>query len=248
MIDIIKILLYCLIIFIVIEAVLAIYRTIKANGLSVVDQLIFRSYHKWYHGRGPYEKTTFLGVGCIKLASDMWNYQEIIFKLKPSLIVEFGVLAGGSTMYFSNILKLTNPNSRVFAVDIDLKKATDLIKHDPHIQTMECSSSDPKVAQEIMKLRSEYPGPAFFILDSAHSKKHVLAEMRLLRDVTRTGDYVIVEDSCINGHPILPNYGEGPWEAINEYFKLYPKDYIHDRVSENKYGLTAAPNGYLIRQ
>ena len=90
--------------------------------------------------------------------------------------------------------------------------------------------------------------PAFVILDSDHSKDHVLAELEMLRDVTRPGDYVVVEDGNINGHPVLPDFGPGPYEAIQEYEARHPEDYRHDTEREAKFGFTFAPRGYLIRK
>jgi cephalosporin hydroxylase len=95
-------------------------------------------------------------------------------------------------------------------------------------------------------LRIGHPGPVFAILDSDHSKSHVLEELLLLRPLLTKGDYLIVEDSNINGHPVLPLSGEGPYEAIEEYEKRFPNDYVHD-AREHKFGLTFAPHGFLIR-
>jgi cephalosporin hydroxylase len=208
-----------------------------------------KQYHEWYYNNEIWKQTTFLGVDCLKSVSDMWNYQEIIWKLKPSLVVEFGAYHGGATMFFSMLLKAVNPRSKVLCVDLNFHQYdTSLLKKERHIEMMHCSSTDPKVKERIIRLRKKFKGPVFFILDSDHSKAHVLAELGSLRDVTRPGDYLVVEDSNINGHPVLPDFGEGPMEAINEYFAKYPDDYLHDIERENKFGFTFAPNGFLIRR
>jgi Cephalosporin hydroxylase len=77
---------------------------------------------------------------------------------------------------------------------------------------------------------------------------HVLAELSLLCPLLVTGDDLVVEDSNINGHPVLPAWGRGPYEAIAEYERLHPDDYRHDTESEAKFGFTFAPNGFLIRR
>ncbi len=99
-----------------------------------------------------------------------------------------------------------------------------------------------------MELRKQFPGPVFAILDSDHHMDHVLAEMKILRNVLEHGDYVVVEDSNTNGHPIDTDFGDGPMEAILEYEKEFPDDYIHDTQRENKFGFTFAPHGFLIRK
>ena len=102
------------------------------------------------------------------------------------------------------------------------------------------------MARRITELRKENPGPAFFILDSDHSKKHVLAEMLSIRDVLQPNDYVVVEDANVNGHPIERNWGPGPFEAMQEYFTRYPDDYSRDTQREQKFAFTFATNGFLV--
>ena len=75
----------------------------------------------------------------------------------------------------------------------------------------------------------------------------MLAEMKLLRPLLSAGDYLLVEDSTVNGHPVLPGWGPGPYEAIEAYEREFPNDYTHDVDRENKFGFTFAPNGFLIR-
>lgn len=188
-----------------------------------------------------------MGVKTEKLPLDTWNYQEILFELKPSLVVEFGTRFGGSALYFAMIMRSIGNPFRILSVDIDHDQTSEMTKRDPNVELFTCSSADSLVTQKIADLRKEFPGPVFAILDSDHSKKHVLGEMMVIRPVLRTGDYVIVEDSNVNGHPVLPSYGAGPYEAISEYFRLYPNDYTHDVERESKFGLTWAPNGYLVR-
>ncbi|MFA5114048.1 MAG: CmcI family methyltransferase [Candidatus Margulisiibacteriota bacterium] len=213
------------------------------------NEQITRAYHEWYYDNKVWQATNFLGVDCLKSVSDMWNYQEILFRLKPSLLVEFGTHHGGSALYFSTILRAINERSRVLTVDITIDEATGKrLRRHKHIQTMTCSSTDPRVAKEILALRRKFPGPAFFILDSDHSQTHVLAEMESLRPVTRAGDYLVVEDGNINGHPVLPDFGPGPLEAIRVYFGKYPGDYEHDSAAEKKFGFTFAPEGFLVRR
>lgn len=206
------------------------------------------SYHKWYYDSEVWLGVKFLGVPCYKSVSDMWNYQEIIWELKPSLIVEFGTRYGGAALFFSVIGRRVNPALKVLSVDIGHDEVHAPIFNDPAIQLMTCSSTNAAVATAIQSLRAIYPGPVFFILDSDHSKDHVLAELESLRAVTRTGDYVIVEDGNINGHPVLPEWGQGPYEALEEYGLRYPDDYICDKSREEKFGFTFAPNGFLIRR
>lgn len=204
-------------------------------------------YQQWYYNTLVWKTTTWLGVDCWKSVSDMWNYQEILFGLKPTLIIEFGSNRGGSAMFFADILRRTGQPFKVLSVDINHKVLDPIAKADPDILFVESSSTEPAIAERIADLKAQYPGKIFAILDSDHSKGHVLAEMKLLRPLLASGDYMLVEDSNINGHPVLPGWGPGPYEAIEAYEREFPNDYTHDTARETKFGFTWSPRGFLIR-
>ena len=214
----------------------------------VTDEEAKAVYHHWYYDTKVWATTSWAGVPAQKLPSDMWNYQEIILQLQPGLIIEFGRYYGGSTMFFASVAALLKRPTRIFSVDITDEPLYEAVRAVPSVELMTCSSTDPAVVERIKILRQAFPGPVFAILDSDHSKAHVLQEMLSLRDVLQPGDYLIVEDSNINGHPVLPEFGEGPYEAMQEYFAQYPDDYLHDYERERKFGLTFATEGYLIRK
>jgi cephalosporin hydroxylase len=222
-----------------------------ANGVAA---MIYRptdeaaaEYHKWYFGTLTWQTTTWMGVKCWKSISDMWNYQEILSELKPSLVIEFGTAFGGSALFFATTMRQIGQPFKVLSVDISHKLLDPTARQDSDILFVKSSSTDPAVADRIERLKGEFPGPIFAILDSDHTRDHVLAEMKLLRPLLSAGDYLIVEDSSINGHPVLPGWGPGPFEAIEAYESEFPSDYEHDRAREGKFGWTFAPNGFLIR-
>jgi cephalosporin hydroxylase len=204
-------------------------------------------YHNWYYGTLVWLKTTWMGVKCQKSVADMWNYQEILFELKPSLVIEFGTRHGGSALFFASVMRQIGAPFKVLSVDISHENLDPAAERDPDIVFVESSSTIPAVAEYIQRLKGDFPGRIFAILDSDHSMDHVLAEMKLLRPLLCAGDYLVVEDSNINGHPVLPGWGPGPYEAIETYEREFPDDYAHDVARENKFGWTFAPNGFLIR-
>ena len=204
-------------------------------------------YHKWYFNTLVWQSTTWMGVETYKSACDMWNYQEILFELKPSLVIEFGSFRGGSALFFASVMRQIGQPFKLLSVDIDHERLALAAKRDSDILFVESSSTLPAVAERIQQLKSEAPGPIFVILDSDHTMDHVLAEMKLLRPLLSAGDYLIVEDAMLNGHPVLPAFGPGPYEAIEAYEREFPNDYTHDKERENKFGWTQATNGFLIR-
>ena len=205
-------------------------------------------YHLWYYDSQTWDRTTWEGVKALKSPMDMWNYQEIIHRRSPSLVIELGTRFGGGTLFFASVLGALGGQRRVLTVDIDEATIHPKVRANPLIEVLKASSTSPLVANRITALRTEFPGPLFAILDSDHTKNHVLNELLLLRPLLRTDDYVVVEDSNINGHPVYPTFGPGPYEAIQEYFSRYPDDFVRDTESEKKFGFTFAPGGFLIRR
>ena len=211
-----------------------------------LNQQAVNSYHEWYAdnvGRA----ITYLGTPIMKNVCDLWNYQQVIYRLWPSLVIEFGTAHGGSALWFADLMQRVNPVGLVYSVDIaDVPDGP--VKRHSLVRLEKSDSVAPAMLGNLLALRTEYPGPVFAILDSDHKKGHVLAEMELLRSVLRPGDYLVIEDSCINGHPIYKGWGEGPFEAIEEYERRYPYDFDHDRTTEQRFGFTFATNGYLVRR
>lgn len=216
-------------------------------GFNFIYSLAKRYYHLWYYNTGVWQQTAWMGVQTYKSPMDMWNYQEILFSLKPSVVIEFGTWHGGSALFFSSIMKQIGRPYVVVSVDIEAYRISDTTKSDPNVCLLTMSSAAPELKKTLKDMREKNPGPAFAILDSDHSKQHVLAEMMNLRDVLVSGDYLVVEDSNINGHPVAKSFGPGPYEAIQEYFRMYPHDYEHDFDRERKFGFSFAPNGFLRR-
>lgn len=204
-------------------------------------------YHKWYYDNEIWEDVRFLGVVTNKSVSDMWNYQEILADLCPSLIVEFGTRFGGSALFFSVIGRAINPELKVITVDITHSEVAQQVRDDGSVKLVMASSTNPQVVHVISEMRRSMPGKVFFILDSDHTKAHVLAELISLRKVVASGDYVVVEDGNINGHPVLPGWGDGPKEALEAYFEMYPDDYTIDTRREKRFGFTFAPSGFLLK-
>jgi len=217
-------------------------------GFDFIYSLAKHYYHLWYYNTGVWQQTTWMGVQTYKSPMDMWNYQEILVSLQPSVIIEFGTWHGGSALFFSSVMQQIGRPYMVVSVDITASRISEKTKSDPNIHLLTMSSASPEVRQSVRTLRQKFPGPAFAILDSDHSKQHVLAEMMNLRDILVTGDYLVVEDSNINGHPVAKSFGPGPYEAIQEYFRMFPTDYDHDFDRERKFGFSFAPNGFLRRR
>jgi cephalosporin hydroxylase len=234
-----------------IEDLLFLQRQPDADGAVIqgaLHTLYATEFHKWYYDSRVWQTTTYHGVGCYKFPADMWNYQEILSELQPSLVIEFGTLFGGATLFYADTMSSLGRPFKVLTADVNHDRVPAKVRQHPGIEFLTCSSADPRVATRIRELRAELPGKVFAIVDSDHSRAHVAAELELLRPLLTSGDYLIVEDTNLNGHPVRADFGPGPFEALEDYCARHPDDYLRDERRERKFGFTAAPRGFLIRR
>jgi cephalosporin hydroxylase len=85
------------------------------------------------------------------------------------------------------------------------------------------------------------------ILDSDHRENHVSRELELYSELVKPGGYLIVQDTNINGHPVLPRYGPGPMEAVQKFLADKGKSFQVDKTRERLL-FTMHPSGYLQRR
>jgi cephalosporin hydroxylase len=200
-------------------------------------------YSKWAHGSGLSTiQISWLGYETLKCPLDLWIYQEIVTQQRPDFIVELGTRFGGSALFLASILDLIG-SGIVITVDVD-----DTVAHrrpfHHRIIYKSGGTTDPLIVRDIESTIS--PGSrVLLILDSDHSRDHVLTEMRTYAHLVNVGGYMIVEDTNINGHPTYPEYGPGPFEAV-ETFLAERDDFAIDHECE-RFLLTMNPNGYLKR-
>jgi cephalosporin hydroxylase len=107
------------------------------------------------------------------------------------------------------------------------------------------SGSDSVAQQTMALIPAHRQGGLLLILDSDHAAPHVLRELEAWVPLMRPGDYLVVEDTIINGHPVRPEFGPGPFEAITEYLAQNPNRLQADRAREEKFGCTFATRGYF---
>lgn len=181
-----------------------------------------------------------MGVPALKCPFDLWVYQEIISELRPNLIIESGTYLGGSALFMASICDQLG-HGHVFSMD---KTMIEGRPEHPRICYWHGSSVDPETLQAVESLVAS-GDPVMVVLDSDHHKDHVLREIQIYSRFVSLGSYLIVEDTNINGHPVWPDFGPGPMEAVDEFMKNTDQ-FILDR-SREKFYLTFNPGGYLKR-
>lgn len=218
------------------------YTKILSKLLSKTENIfdITNRFHKMYYDSSPrtWDNTFWFGHEIAKCPLDIWIFQEIIYESKPDVIIECGTFKGGSALFLANICDLLN-NGKVITIDIEDKVGKPQHKRIKYL----IGSSISKKIVEVIKTLISKEDKVMLILDSDHHKKHVLEELRIYSKLVTKGNYIIVEDSNINGHPVRPTFGPGPMEAIEEFLKEN-KNFVID-ITKEKFYLTFNPNGYL---
>jgi cephalosporin hydroxylase len=185
-------------------------------------RFITDQFHRlWYNSRG-WKDTRWFGFNVKQFPGDMWLYQEVVARTRPAYILQTGIFDGGSLLFFAHLLDLAGaaPGAVVIGIDVTLRPDARRLDH-PRIRMIEGSSTDPAVVARAEQLMPD-PGRGLVSLDSDHTRDHVLAELRAYHRFVPVGGYLVVEDTNINGHPVYPSYGPGPYEAVEVFLKEAP--------------------------
>jgi len=199
----------------------------------------------WYFNRNA-SRTSWMGVPTQQNPMDVWITQEIMFDTKPDFVVECGSYMGGSAAVWATLLAQANPAGRVISIDVldrmDEARKLPIVKE--RVEFLIGSSTDSAIVAEVARRVSGKK--VMVILDSLHTEEHVLDELRSYSPLVREGQYIEVQDTNINGHPVRPpGFGPGPYEAVQD-FLAGNKAFVVDRDRERLI-LTFCPSGFLKR-
>jgi cephalosporin hydroxylase len=211
-----------------------------------------------------------LGRPIIQYPQDIVGMQELIWNIKPDLIVETGIAHGGSLIFSASQLALLdlceasergttldprNSNRKVIGIDIDIRphnrKAIEAHPMASRIQMIQGSSIAPDVVEQVKQAARGFQR-VLVCLDSNHTHDHVLAELEAYAPMTSVGSYCVVFDTVVEDMPkdmfIDRPWGPGnnPKTAVREYLKTHPEFEVDTSV-QNKLQITVAPDGYLKR-
>ncbi len=198
---------------------------------------------------------SWLGRPIIQFPQDIIAMQEIIWSVKPDLIIETGIAHGGSLIFYASMLELLGGDREVLGIDIDIREHNriEIEKHPMYkrIKMIEGSSIDEKVVSNVKDL-SENKKSVLVALDSNHTHEHVLQELKVYSPLVTKGSYLVVFDTIIEDMPddSFPDrpWGKGnnPKTAVSEFLRTND-NFIIDREIVDKLLITTNPDGYLKR-
>ena len=201
-----------------------------------------------------------MGRPIIQYPQDIIAVQELIWDIKPDLIIETGVAHGGSAVFFASLLELNAlsggpKDAEVWCVEIDLRSHNReaIVAHPmyPRLKIFDGSSVDEKIATVIAEKASKCHR-VMVVLDSNHTHDHVIGELNIYAPLVTVGSYCVVFDTVIEdleGVEFVDRpWGKGnnPKTAIAEFLKAN-SDFEVDRAIDEKLLISAAPGGYLKR-
>jgi cephalosporin hydroxylase len=198
---------------------------------------------------------SWMGIPIIQMPADIMATQEIIWSTKPDIIIETGVARGGSVLFMASMLELLG-NGEVIGVDVDIRQhnreAIETHSMSKRVTLIEGGSVDKDVLEKVKALIPEN-AKVMVVLDSDHSRDHVLAECRAYGQLVTEGCYLVVADTLV-GHVTEENApkkrskiwykGNDPLSALQDYMDETDRFAI-DEALNGKLVVSSSPGGYI---
>ena len=197
---------------------------------------------------------TWMGRPIIQYPQDMIAMQEIIWEIKPDLIIETGIAHGGSIIYYASLLELIG-KGEVLGIDIDIREHNRIeIESHPmskRINMLQGSAVSEEIIDQV-KPYTAGKNVVMVCLDSNHTHAHVLRELELYAPFVTVGSYLVAFDTIVEDLPAdlytdrQWNVGDNPKTAVHEFLKTN-HDFIINKEIDQKLLVSVAPDGYLKR-
>jgi len=198
---------------------------------------------------------SWMGVPIIQMPADIMATQEVIWNTRPDVIIETGVARGGSVIFMASLLKVIG-KGKVIGVDIDIRAHNrDSIETHPLSPMITLIEGPSTTAETLAKVKAEIPAGAsvMVVLDSDHSRDHVLDELRCYGPLVTEGQYIVVADTLLGRGDMSQTPtkrskiwypGDEPYAALNTYLKETDR-FETDETLNGKLVLSSSPGGYL---
>jgi len=220
------------------------------------DQALQKKTKDWFNHASQHEYSyhfEWMGRPIIQFPQDMVAMQEIIWRVKPDIIVETGVAHGGSLIFHASMMEMMRLPGKVLGIDIDIrshnKKALDEHLMRDRIEMIQGSSIDEDIFSKVRDIVDKYQKP-LVVLDSNHTHDHVKQELELYADFVRKDSYLLVFDTVVEfmDEELSSNrpwgHGNNPYTAVQDFLKSNNR-FVVDQEIDNKLQISVAPGGYL---
>jgi len=206
------------------------------TGTFATNASLVQAFHDLFYNAGTtWQTASWRGVPTLKAPTDLFVMQEIIWQLRPDLIIETGTAFGGTALFFADLLEMAQiPNGRVYSVELNRNIVSPV---HPRLTCLKGSSISPEILR-IMRANAAASKRVIVDLDSAHEAEHVYEELRAYAPLVTPGSWLIVEDTNF--------WHGGPGEAVHR-FMGENNDQFFVEPSCERYLLTFNPGGYLRR-
>jgi len=228
---------------------------IKANGTNTTLQAASKVFNDVSNSNQYSYNFSWMGRPIIQYPQDMVAMQEIIWDVKPDIIIETGIAHGGSLIYYASIMELIG-HGEVLGIDIDIREhnRVEIEKHPmfKRIGMIQGSSIDTSIVDEVRK-RAEGKERILVCLDSNHTHEHVLNELEMYSPFVSLNSYIVVFDTIVENLPEGYFSQKRPWGISNnpktavESFLNNNENFVIDDQIDNKLLISVAPGGYLKR-
>lgn len=206
---------------------------------AAISQFHVLYYRNWLEKGAGTINLSWFGHRVLKCPLDLWMYQELLVRTRPEIVIETGTKFGGSALYLASVMDLLG-SGRVITIDIEAQP--DLPQH-PRITYLQGSSTSQEVIEQVYEAVGSRR--CMVVLDSDHHAPHVHAELIAYHPLVQVGDYLVAEDTNVNGNPAFPDFGPGPMEAVHQFLAEHD-EFVVDEVCE-RFLMTLNPSGYLRR-
>jgi cephalosporin hydroxylase len=228
---------------------------IRRNGMNNALKSAAKSFNTESNKVQYSYNFSWMGRPIIQYPQDMIAMQEIIWDIKPDLIIETGIAHGGSLIYYASLLEMIGKGS-VLGVDIDIREHNrrEIEKHPMYkrISMIQGSSISADVIEQVQKI-VEGKKSVLVCLDSNHTHEHVLNELNLYSAFVSVGSYIVAFDTIVEDLPEGYFSQKRPWGISNnprtavDQFLTINKNFQVDEMIDNKLLISVAPRGYLKR-
>jgi cephalosporin hydroxylase len=202
---------------------------------------------------------SWMGRPIIQLPEDILRIQEVIYRVKPDVIIETGVAHGGSAIFYASLCKAMG-KGRIISIDIEIRPhnraAIEAHELFPFITLLEGSSTDPEMIAKVKSLVNP-DERAIVILDSNHTKQHVLAELEAYQQFVPSGSYIVATDGSMKFLYDVPRgkpewSWDNPYQAAIEFAESHPEFILEQPAwnfneSELTENITHWPGAWLRR-